>query len=924
MGKTTCKKHVIKKEGKAATHLGFENEIHLSEFIDFKLKDHVGAYVLQERSSKTLTFKFGFDCPGIHSELDEEKFLDRFYKLEQGLKSLPFGESLTLHVSSFSESQSRIAQLERLYNISGDPGIQVLLEGESRKVQELKKRGLRQPKTIRLYGTFDPNRIFVRRGKDPFEQLFSQWVDKGNELLGNLDQRVLFKRQKQLFARIYQDGYKAWSRLLRDRLGLEVRPLTAQELWSELWSYLNKSPVPEIPQVIEVTPLKQDPYGIGVDLKLIKNRDVHAATYLTYDGIPFDDRKWVHFKGHYVGAMRFVEKPAGWNSEREQLHYLWDLISREESGDMEIVTQFCTTDANTTKKALDDHSKQATAQEDHSNISDRSAKARREASEEAQDKLLAGNIPISVGTVVLVHRDSVQKLDDDCATISSQFQEPCWLAREEKFAWKAWAQTLPCRVDKLLNKCASNKRLIYPLDESLGMFPVVSTNTPDRSGVEFISADGSSVFVEMCDVNRPQNMALFGYTRAGKSVLVASFLLQALATGTPITAIDYPKGDGTSTFTSMTKIVGGAYFNIAEQQNNLFEMPDLRGIPTKKLKTHLATWRASLKGIVLSLIGESGDRKLDGQVKAVVARLLRDFLADPQIQARYKAAIEGGIDSEAWQQTPTLETFRDFVSQFNPEGNTLKEQALEWIDLRLDFWLASDIAHAIAKPSSIKTDSQLIVFALTNVEEDEEAAILGLAAYAAALRRSLSHPSSIFFIDESPILFQFPWIAALIAKLCANFGKAGGRVIITAQTVDAIADSGHGSQILGNCKVKLVGAIEPEQAASYVDHLKFDARQAEICGSEDFIRKPGQDWTNWMLSYSGRKFRVKFFAGEELLYSVANNPGEQGTREHFLERLPIGEALRATGRHLRVCESKGLNPLEHLPDLPIKQEKIVA
>jgi hypothetical protein len=51
------------------------------------------------------------------------------------------------------------------------------------------------------------------------------------------------------------------------------------------------------------------------------------------------------------------------------------------------------------------------------------------------------------------------------------------------------------------------------------------------------------------------------------------------------------------------------------------------------------------------------------------------------------------------------------------------------------------------------------IFALRNLSNDEDAAILSLSAYSAALRRALASPASIFFIDESPILFEFDAIA---------------------------------------------------------------------------------------------------------------------------------------------------------------------
>jgi hypothetical protein len=52
----------------------------------------------------------------------------------------------------------------------------------------------------------------------------------------------------------------------------------------------------------------------------------------------------------------------------------------------------------------------------------------------------------------------------------------------------------------------------------------------------------------------------------------------------------------------------------------------------------------------------------------------------------------------------------------------------------LRFWLSSRVGRAISAPSSFPTDAQLLVFALRNLANEEDAAVLALSAYSAALR----------------------------------------------------------------------------------------------------------------------------------------------------------------------------------------------
>lgn len=904
------------KEGKRVTAFtGVESEIHLSEFIDFDLEYKAGALILQKDEGTRRIFRFGFETQGIHSALDEERFLQAFSHLEEGMKTLPFAENLTFHVTSFSESKTRINQLETLHKKSQNPGIKLLLESEKERVQLQHIKGLRQPKRIRIYCTYTPDRVFERRGSG-WQDKFFGWIFDGGKAIQNKIDPVAFERKnKELFVDVYQAGFMAWRRHLTERMGLNCKPLTASQLWSELWDKFSTESCPPIPQVIRVTDNRKDRTGIGIAYEVEVNQQLSAATVLTRSGVPVDDPKWVKVNDQYIGALTFIEKPGDWKSERSQLSYLWNIISRDDAGDMELICQVKVDSEKAARKNLQSISAQSDSKEKSMKQgSDRMAQRTARMAQEAEDSVLDGNIPVSLGVAILIHRDNIRLLDEACSTVSAQFHAPAWVEREEQLTWLVWCQCLPTCFDRLLSKTAYNRTKTYGVDEAMGFIPVFSTNSPDTEGVELMSEDASSVFVNLFDFGNPLNMALFASTRSGKSVLVASFLLQALAHDMPIIAIDYPKPDGSSTFSDFTKLMGsdGAYFNIAKQCNNLFEPPDLRHVDPDRRELHMQQFHSSLQHIVMSLIGESGDKTLDTDVKSEIVALLSDFLNAEDTVRKYDQAIEQGHGTEAWDDIPTLHSFKTWLPDSDPNSAS-RQRVLEFVHRRLNYWLKSSISDAIAKPSTIKTDAKLIVFALTNVFDDEDAAILGLAAYSAAIRRALSHPASIFFIDESPILFQFPMISKLISSLTANFGKSGGRVILTAQTVGAIAQSGHADQILGNCKVKLVGCVEPDQVDSFVKYLKMDREQATLCSSESFIRKSGQDYTNWMLSYGGKMYRVRFYAGEKLLYSVANNPTEQQTREYFLKYFPSDLALEATAKHLKMCEKQDLNPLDCLP-----------
>ncbi|MGG6242139.1 hypothetical protein ACQ4N7_26270 [Nodosilinea sp. AN01ver1] len=51
-----------------------------------------------------------------------------------------------------------------------------------------------------------------------------------------------------------------------------------------------------------------------------------------------------------------------------------------------------------------------------------------------------------------------------------------------------------------------------------------------------------------------------------------------------VISLDYPKPDGTTTYTDLVKFFGdqGAYFDIGSESNNLFQIPDLNELPKGK------------------------------------------------------------------------------------------------------------------------------------------------------------------------------------------------------------------------------------------------------------------------------------------------------------------------------------------------------
>lgn len=172
----------------------------------------------------------------------------------------------------------------------------------------------------------------------------------------------------------------------------------------------------------------------------------------------------------------------------------------------------------------------------------------------------------------------------------------------------------------------------------------------------------------------------------------------------------------------------------------------------------------------------------------------------------------------------------------------------------------------------------MLVFALRNLSNDEDAAILSLSAYSAALRRALASTASIFFIDESPILFEYDSIAALVGRLCANGAKSGIRVILSAQDPDTIATSPSGAKIFQNLSTRLIGRIQPTAADSFVNILKYPPEIIYKNSTESFFPRRSGMYSQWLLDDNGIYTYCRYYPSAELLAAVANNPEEQAAR----------------------------------------------
>ena len=205
----------------------------------------------------------------------------------------------------------------------------------------------------------------------------------------------------------------------------------------------------------------------------------------------------------------------------------------------------------------------------------------------------------------------------------------------------------------------------------------------------------------------------------------------------------------------------------------------------------------------------------------------------------------------------------------------------------------------------------LLVFALRGLSDAEDAAVLALSAYSAALRRTLSHRESIFFIDEFSVLMEWSQIAALIARLCANGAKAGIRVFLAAQDPNTLLNSVSGPKIIQNISLRLIGRIQPVAIKSFQSFFGYSSEVIGVNASERFYPQVSEMYSQWLVDDGNRTTYARYYPSPELLAVVANNPNETECRNSFIQAYPNQplKAIAAFGRELTSALKNG-RPLQ--------------
>ena len=805
---------------------------------------------------------------------------------------LPPRTYITFDYQSFRSDHDEQRRLNLLIDNAKTPLEKALLYSQKKNIRAITERGDRQLQTLTVYVQSPLNSSF---GMDLFDKAYAKLESLSTLFSSNkaeINKAELGRKLQTSYDKTFRRFYTSLSKKFKH----SVRPLSAQEMIDIDYHETHNGTPPDIlqdAQMLIVTETGMQAIATGLT-------HVNALLFRGERGrqaVPVQDRDFIKLpaKGKVVGAMqvgkmRAFEHPQG--ADLGQIRFMADLMDRSELEDYRIVTQIGSTNALLQSFLLEREGKGSIAQvtkvnQQGNNMAVAAAQIATE-SANAQLELFRGKTINSVGCLIWLSRNTPRELSNDFevleTALDATISEHC---KERIFDF--WKQSQPWCATPLLT--SPYKRTVnFQSDEATGLIQQLKPCTLDKEGIHFLSLLFKSP-VHLDIFTLLAHLLICATTRAGKSVLMGDIIVNYFFRNIPVVAFDFPRPtDGTSSYYDLVKILarlGGkaSYFKTREESLNLIHRPYLEGLPNQTVREDQIL-SFHVKAIIIIVLGDLNEPRLNKIIKTMIKSSYKKFQEMPEIQERYARSQRAKVGSADWNSVPTLWDYLAFLdgwfAEYRLENviSETQEEAMSMIRSELRSTLEGEYGNAIAKPTSFDPYSQLLVFALQDISDPNEAAIMALAAYSALLSRAMSSPNSAFLIDETPILFQFPAISEIIKHLCTNGLKTGTRVVIGSQTASAITDTPAGKAIMETMRLKMVGWIVSDAVDSFVES-GFRRKLVEKYTSRP--PEPSRLASYWLIRRDDDQIEVEYIPSDLLLAIIANNPDEQAARDRIME-----------------------------------------
>jgi hypothetical protein len=873
-----------------------EDELSLADFVCIR-KGGTDVWAVANNEGSITQFVYLWDFQPFHETAVTDENM-------AGLLSLSleaFGlEQFTISAYSNADCSRRVAQLENEVK-RRSPEIQFLYMSEIARVKELAARRYRKNIRYTISNTYTLN---------PEEVATSGYIEKTLFYIKKHWQQLLDGTREEDdddLLTLFQNAFEVWQDYdtkLSSKLGIPLRGHDGHQIWHDQWVRVNGDhPDPGLPYYVLCDLDEKEIKVIGRTGKEIQiTQKFPLALTLFDERLPIPSRDVLYLPGRkeYCTVLGFSDIPEGWDEPMDKYKFLWDnLLSVDGISDFEIHSQLCWVTEAGALKSLQNVTKQnldvANTAKDKGSV-DKMAEIVSEQGEEALRMLLTGDRPIFTGVAIVVYATSEERLKNSVRKIISRFTQPTQLYQEPNYAWKIWLQTSPFRMEAIFTSTElvvvrNDYRQQPNASAVLGMVPGVGIRNYSDYGVEFVSQKGSVPILIGFedDQGNPCHGTIYGGTGSGKSVISSRFILLAWALNFVVTLLDLPDGKSGGSYSYLVKFLGGIEIDTGQTRSNLLEYIDVTGLDSLKAQERIDDFLKScvlaLKSLILDNLPSTAGIPLT-QVQGLIPRAVGQFFRNEQIQERIQAALKSTPGTPEWAAWPTLHDFLGFITneRLNQDNDNATGDAINFIRLRLRYWLEGPMAKVIAEPSDFDfRKHRLVLFSLRKMATDEEAAVLGLVAQQAAERRSLSAANSFFYVDECSKMLKFPSLAAYIGEDYATARKKNKRLLIATQDPNAIDECAARAQILQNSTYTLIGKIKKPALPHFERILGLPL--ADLKKNVDAAPNKRERFTPWIVDIDGLT-HCRYYAADIPLTAVLTNGGQVALREHYFKQYP--------------------------------------
>jgi hypothetical protein len=891
--------------GKSKKLRPLETATHLQSIINYKLPNGTQAGALLLNASRSLDkpeykLRFIWECPGFHDDFQEIEAKSIVNSIAALSRELPLGESLRVEYQCFSDYATHQAELVDLFE-AAPVNCQLLIAEEILVMQQLHLRGQRRPKQIFLMGTYTPQ--VAERERDSIEQIIKfgmGWFQK----LSGAEREIRQEQIDLLMLKGYEQGLLVWQDLFREKLQVDVTPLSGEGVWQHCWKELNRfndlelEEQPELaPQLIEFNLIAGT---IGENIRSHRHPTTLLMKHPT--AVPSANRDYVAVDGKYVGSMFLKSQPEAFEAANGkslaeiQLNYLWTLAARRSAYDIKILLEISRPEDFGTRYNNQQLIRQAFYRKKDKEAKgqiDVGATIELEQAIEAEKKMIGGDPVVEFALSIFVYRDTAAEMRVAARELSSYFQSPAIMLLEVDTADALWLAALPFYAKSMLVDVRDRRDRERPIFTA-AYYPLIGTINAHQTGLEFIALKGASP-VYFDPFKHKGHTAIWGKTRSGKSLLMAMAIYRALALGIPVTLLDQPPTRDASTFKDFTARMDGSYVDIFNDSLNFLETPEIPLSLDTQTRDDLKKQSEDFVLQILStmILGAKGELPgvSSSKVIALLTTALKRFFNDNQIKLRYQQARQGGIGSKDWKVYPVLGDFLKFCSieRINLKDATDRDiDTLSTIQTQLQRWIDGAYGTTINSPSTVALDRPLMTIAMRGVSNNDDAAVFGSIMYAAAMRRAISSADkdgSVLCVDEASITFELDALSLCVGRIAANGLKAGMRLMLAAQEPGSVYNSAGGDKIKSAISYHLIGRIGSEDFMTYCDPqmLNLPRRMAERNAKASFAPDRATCSSQWLLRIDDRFTAARIYLPPSLVQLTANNIEERQQRQALAE-----------------------------------------